>query len=57
MQHAIGGIRDDYATGSLVFLLDAADHDAIVEWTELHRFPRPFWWTGRERLALTLREC
>ena len=27
----------------LLFLLDAADHDAVVEWTELHRFSSPGW--------------
>src|SRR4051794_20635338 len=47
----LGGIRDDYAPGGLAFLLDAADHDAIVEWTELHRFPRPFWWAVLENGA------
>ena len=34
----LGGVRNDDASGGLAFLLDAADHDAVVEWTELHRF-------------------
>src|SRR3954468_9091425 len=37
----LGGVRNDDATGGPGFLLNAADHDAIMEWTELHRFPSP----------------
>src|SRR5689334_6876205 len=34
----LGGVRDDDAACGLGFLLDPADHHAIVKWTELHRF-------------------
>src|SRR5215217_4946991 len=53
----LGGVRDDDASGGLAFLLDAADHDAVVEWTELHRFSSPVLSVPSERLALQQREC
>src|SRR4051812_18737624 len=38
LRFLLGGLRDNDASGGLAFLLGAADHVAVVEWTELHRF-------------------
>src|SRR6266478_8985981 len=34
----LGGVGNDDATCGLLFGIDALDNDAIVKWTEFHRF-------------------